>query len=70
MLLVSLGMIGGAVWLSRSPGRRRSGLSGLGDLLPDDARGEALEEVERAALSLYPTVDGLDPLDLVYGDDD
>jgi hypothetical protein len=70
MLLVSLGVIGGAVWLSRRPGRSRDGLSGLGDTLPDDSRGESLLELERAALTLYPEVDGLDPLDLVYGDDD
>ena len=65
---LGLGLIGGAVWLSRSPGSLR----GLGDLVPPDARGEALDEVERAARSLYSVVDGLDPDEphLFYADDE
>jgi hypothetical protein len=62
-LLVGLGAIAGAVWLSRGG---RGG--GLGDLVPTDARGESLDEVERTALRLYPVVDDLDPSDVLYSD--
>jgi hypothetical protein len=66
-LLLGLGLIGGAVWLSRG---RQEPLGGIGDVIPNDTRGEALDETERAALALYPVVDGLEPLNLVFDDED
>jgi len=65
-LLVSLGVVAGAVWLSR--GGRVGGLSGLGDQVPQDARGESLLETERTAVLFYPPVDDLDAVDYLYGD--
>lgn len=51
-LLLGLVAIGGAVFMSRS---RTAG--GLGDYVPADQRGEALEATERAARALYAPVD-------------
>lgn len=63
--LLGLAAIGGAVVLSRRESR-----SSLGDFVPEGFVGDALAASERAAMSLYPVVDGLDPsIDVIYSDD-
>jgi len=65
--IFGLGLIGSAVWLSRG---HAGAFSGLGDAVPADARGDALDAVQRAAFALYPVVDDLGPLDFMFADDD
>lgn len=65
-VIMGTAFLAGALWLSR---RRQDGLHGLGEPVPLDASGEALNSVLGAAESLYPTVELPREVD-EYADDD
>jgi hypothetical protein len=58
--VIGTAFLAGAFWLSRRS--HQDALSGLGDPVPSDLRGEALNALLSSAESLYPTVE-LIPLD-------